>query len=619
MEKEFQSEFKKFSREEFPEERQEVAGVIKEKRHIYFEHHKELSSRIQELFDKSEEKKGKVSKIIKEIENLKQALSERKKSKFLEFLNYFEIKKLSKELSGKSLTQDQFEEEYQQAVVLLQSLEQEAQNKRELLEAKEYLKDFYYRQSKEWEEYQEEDKAKNIASVAQHYNVAVVHGIHPNFVPGDNSLLNRNVDWQTKLKIILALEPTLSASTIKNGDTFRNMWARMGVLLSDGSIENAMPSDSGTRAKSLKKREIGAIKRPNKVSDQIGEAINQRDQNSYNELTIESPKVAGFYVCPERTSGGHIGNDLVEIEEIIREVQEIGLPLYIIQDGVIREAEYNPQLKELVPKLTITSEQLIQERFDMPVEQKQKIKEELLVDVPFKLEFLEAKCIDARFRGGQTYIEINAPKDIDLFGQEQIKYERDSNGECGELSLGHDIEGKSENMDVRVVQSLRGVDSSVEYFIDQGKLLRRWKSKAFKEGFHGSVIKYIEEFDKYKSGFINLTGFMTEKLNRPIETNDDYILGMEEAVERWTKLMKGIIQEKYNGQIDFHKEVLQELAFHLYGFGEQAEFFHDLKTKEKCFDLANKVLLFEKYTGIIQRRIDEYGRFKITEEDLLES
>ncbi|MDP2951164.1 MAG: hypothetical protein Q8N55_02145, partial [bacterium] len=169
---------------------------------------------------------------------------------------------------------------------------------------------------------------------------------------------------------------------------------------------------------------------------------------------------------------------------------------------------------------------------------------------------------------------------------------------------------------VQKVNSLIGISSEIEYFVDEGKLLRRWKSKNFKEGFHGSTIRYIERFDEFQSGYINLTEFMTEKLDRPINANEDYILGMEDAIIRWTKFKNDVVEEKYKGQINFYNEVLKSISCHLYGFAEQAEKFKDEDARQKALALANQILPYEQYTELLKKRINDKGRFKITEKDL---
>ncbi len=602
-----EEKIKQFSRKFFPEERKETANLIKERRASYFQHKNNFTERISELSLMAEEKKEDIQEIIQEIQGLEDDLSKCQKSIVLKVLNYFEIKKLREEIASKSLNSEQFEAEYQKIIDLIQPLEDQLKNKQELSEAKNYLEDFYQKKSKEWQEYQEEEASREVSNVAGSYDVFIVHGIHPNFVPGDNSLLNRNVDWKTKLKIVLALEPTLSASTISEGDSFRNMWARMGVVLNGGLIEKAMPLDSGTKAESLRKRTIGKLKMPDKVSEQIKEAIGLRGKESYNELVVQNPQVAGLYISVDET-GNTIRRDVVDLKEIAQAAEDFGLPIFLIEGGVLKEANYNLDLDEMVSLKRIDPKELLKKKIKITPEQKESLKENLFIDPPFKLEFFDAQLFDARFHGSQTYIEINAPKNLSSFAGEIIEYQQDPGGESGEE--------KSSNEKVQKVNSLIGISSKIEYFIDGEKLLKRRKSKKFKEGFHGSDIRYIEKFDEFQSGFINLTEFMTEKLDRPINTNEDYVLSMEDAIIRWTKSKNDIVEEKYKGQIDFNNEVLERIACHLYGFAEQAEKFKDEDAQQKSFALANQILPHEQYVELLKKRIDNQGRFKITEKDL---
>ncbi|MBM4177544.1 hypothetical protein FJ208_01970 [Candidatus Gribaldobacteria bacterium] len=608
---------KKFSKEFYPDERKKLALQIKEKRRPYFERQKELTHQVKQLVADAQEKKRAINDSIEEIEELEQSLDKRKKSIFLEILNYFEIKKLKKEICNKVLNKDQFEDEYQQISASLQSIARLFGEKQELAEARNILNDFYESKSKEWQEYKEEEGLRKVDAVMENYQVAIIHGIHPNFIPGDNSLLHSTTDWQIKLKILLVLEPSLSSSTIQNGDSYKNMWSRMGVILNGGMISLAMPNDSGTVAKSFKKRIMGPIKKPEKISNQIREAIEERGKHNYNELSIDDPKVAGFYICLDKFPG--IRQDLVPIEEIIQEISKYGLPLYVIQDGAINEAEYNKESGTIISKKKITLKEIAKKQFNFSSTQREKIKEELFVDPPFKLSFVEAKYAESRFYGGAAYIEINAVHNLDLFSGEMVKYKHDPRGEYGDFIINETGEQDGGDKHVRTIQILQGVGCKIQYYNDDGKLLRRTKRKSdgSRGDFRGSERRYIKKFDEHESGCINLTNFMIENLGRSINTNHDYLLGMEERINYWQAEKDRIKKEAYDGQIDFCDSVLRELAYHLYGFGEQAEEFHDIETKERACGLAERVVARKDYKDFLATRIDKDGSFMINEKDAI--
>ena len=69
-------------------------------------------------------------------------------------------------------------------------------------------------------------------------------------------------------------------------------------------------------------------------------------------------------------------------------------------------------------------------------------------------------------------------------------------------------------------------------------------------------------------------------------------------------------------QEDAPKQTLNELAMHLYGFAEQARDLGDSATAERGVALAATVMSEAEKNTLIESRIDEDGRVKITEKDL---
>ncbi len=89
-------------------------------------------------------------------------------------------------------------------------------------------------------------KIRSVENIMETYDVLLVHGIHPTFIPDANSILKAGTTWKDKLKIFLTLQPDISASTISRDDTAENIWSRIGVILAGGEITQASPYDSAT-------------------------------------------------------------------------------------------------------------------------------------------------------------------------------------------------------------------------------------------------------------------------------------------------------------------------------------------------------------------------------------
>src|SRR3989338_1043894 len=138
------------------------------------------------------------------------------------------------------------------------------------------------------------------------YDTFFVHSIAPFFVPAENSLLYDTVTWEEKLDIVLALQPTLSGSTICANETKRHLWAQMGVILNGGNVTNAWFQDHGTKARNLQERDAEGVIYMEDLEQRIARAI-RRENNPhwYNEFVIENPEICGFYVCQEKESVKH--------------------------------------------------------------------------------------------------------------------------------------------------------------------------------------------------------------------------------------------------------------------------------------------------------------------------
>jgi len=649
MEKE--SEIKRFSKEQLAEQRQKVAETIKEKRRQYFDRQENLSLQTEKIIQEAKDSEANLGKVIGEIEALSRQIDERDNNAFRKFLNRFRVpdkesQALKKLRSEKLTTKENFEQHFQQAQELLEQIDIDKNNKAELAEAKQAISDFYQDASEKWNEYLTEQEQAKIKTVIEKYNVLIIHGIHPNFVPGENSLLNIDVDWKTKLKIALALEPSLAASTIKENDSYRNMWARMGLLIRGGKIIKAYPQDLATVATAIKKRHESGTLMPKKVSEQIEEAVTKRADGSYNELNVEECQTAGFYFYIDQTEN-LIKNDLVDLDEIYQTCQELELPLYVIKNGLLYESLYHPDLKKVeIQREQVIKDQLkdvrpsqeqavrkkvIQEleesygqyvdsmlgkqitpqevsgsQLQLADERKDAIKQELFTDPPFKCTFPEAECINSKFSGEGTYVEINALIKKDDFPNEEI----DSGFFAKDCGVRFAPDEK-----VKKIAKIKQIgNKSVEYFIvnDSQFYRRSWSSR--------DKLFWLYQMDNMNlnNGYINNLNTLTgnEKLSLPLISNENYLKGMGDRIrEVAEKYQKSVNDNEPKQLVGFCQERLNNLIYHLYGFGDKAKELGDNETAEIAFEIANQYLPQETYREVVGRRLDAKGRFVITEAD----
>lgn len=117
-----------------------------------------------------------------------------------------------------------------------------------------------------------------------------------------NSNISGRATVEDDLDTILAFEPSIPTSTVSLGSE-HGFWenSHMGVILGGGDIQGAAFGDDNTRAK-LKYR--NGVK---SSAEEIDEMISGRDiTDSYNELTVNNPKVFGVFRRVRKNKAGEL-------------------------------------------------------------------------------------------------------------------------------------------------------------------------------------------------------------------------------------------------------------------------------------------------------------------------
>lgn len=593
------AQIKEFSKENAPEERERIAGEIRAKRETYFERKKTLGDEIHTLVEQMKERKIDGEKVAGEIEALEISLVTWRNSAIKRLLRHFQIKKQGQTISEKQRLQDTFESECGFMRARAEELHEQMADKKELEEAKTILKEFYREQSTA---YEQDKEARDVANITKEYEAIFVHGIHPYAHVKENSLLNEWVDWKMKLKILLTLYPTLSTSTIRAGEGGISLWARMGVIVSGGSVENANMTDAGTRAQGLKKR-VGWSDKKN-IAERVRFAILSKPQG-HNEFTVGDPEIAGFYITVDEPENQR--RDLAPIQDIVPFIKALGVPLYAMQAGEMYDAEYDETNVRFVLREKVSPQEIVSRRFHLDDIQKEQLMEEILSDSPFKIKSPELGFIGSRAQGKETYIEINAQDKLqEQPGQERMYTKTDR--EIGSLS---DLDGSQ----VRQIAEVNEIGFRIQYLVANNRLYKRQENTHSGEVF----VQPLRRFEKVHFNYIEIW-LSTHNLGRPVQNTESYLSGMEESIEslqhKQDRETKGSLHREPKSQYIPHDSWIGRLAFHLYGFGEQAGEWGDMKTKERAFILARRICSEDEYRDIVQKRIDNEGRFKITEEDL---
>lgn len=625
MEKE--QDLYKYTREHSQEERDQTAQTLYEKRSEYFGRQKNLTTQAEGLQQESESRETLIGNLAKEITGLEDYLSQLNKDILSRTGHLFEIKRVRKQIDGKKVEYEVGSEELGEITATLAELRQQQLDRHELEEAKQILGNFWQEQSQEWQNFQEEEKVRDVKNVCLRNNCAIVHGIHPTFTPENNSLLETGSTWQDKLKILLALEPVIATSTVHAGDDGNiNLWCKMGVILSGGRVQSASADDIGSLAKGIKERDdhgkmiVGLEKG---VQEQITKAISERG-NGYNEVIVQDPKFAGFFFCVDPSKNPYEGqtSKRADISEITEITAKYGIPLYMMEGGKLYRAIINEQ-GGVVQGEEVDIQSLMAQQYDIDGNREQLI-EDILDGAPIKKERVaeqEAAMINSHFGGREYYVTLLGKTIIrskDPAKYKPTPYVREPEEGGTQYKEGDKLMPLSEirrgrEKDQYYVYERTTFDPLIQGEKFGGWVVRRsWKRDGVV--LVGDIFDtYSDETDDDFIWFGIGSGF---RLDHKILSNDDYFTQIEMKIEEEIRNREET-KEKW-GDLWFNDQTqrINQLCFHIYGFGEQAAQQGDQETKQKSIEITNKYFPYDQYQAIIDSRLDEHGNFRLTKKDL---
>lgn len=438
------------------------------------------------------------------------------------------------------------------------------------------------------EQHESEGQRPDLKEIARREGLTFVHSIRPaeesatqrGYQNADAiSVLRESVDWRQKIDILLSLEPCIACSTVKPGDSSRNTYYGMGAILTGGAVEYASPKDVTSQATGFNKRQPGREKRLSDVDGEIRQAIDERPDDNYNEFGIRDPKVAGLFVCRNKKFNYAEDISLFPDEALATAAQERGLPLFVIVEGEVWHGQLDTGTKKIRPTKLANPDEVYDRPNGIVPEQKDGVLEELFENSPFNLDKIgcaEAKYVDGRFYGRQTAVELlaaTAPGSVDQL-------------------------------------TFHGVNKRVEYSLRDGQMWQRSevaRTKAWEVP--------VGQTSSLKFGYIDMSfGGSTMQIGERVGSAEEYLAGMGAVIEK--RRASALEPETYPGQRKFDEETIATLAYHLYGFGEQAGQMGNHEIAARARALAEQIVPKEEYEDVLHRRVGEKGKFKITRKDL---
>ncbi len=203
---------------------------------------------------------------------------------------------------------------------------------------------FYEKTANEKETFESQEKERDVANLMRQKDLLIIHGmpiLSEKTMAGMNQSVNsRELSFEDRFKIIQDVQPTISTS-IPSHDRYNNGLAyKTGVILGGGKVLSAKPADGNSTAYGLYKRipkttsdYFYATESAGTQKSAIEPTINvdriiprfSGGGSGYNEVTVESPEIAGLYYD---VTSGEISEE--DIRLIAKHARNLKIPLYAI-------------------------------------------------------------------------------------------------------------------------------------------------------------------------------------------------------------------------------------------------------------------------------------------------
>ncbi|MEI8337583.1 MAG: hypothetical protein WCF92_00370 [bacterium] len=567
-------EVKNFSKRYSSVGRKKLVDEILDIRSKFFEKEKSNPER-SELIKTNEEELGLLHKELKQIEgeiheSQEQIAIRNSKlwSKIKDWIKKEELlEELKLEASQKKLidVQNQIKERYN----LISQTESVILDTSKLDEAKEKLKQFYVEQGKLKNMYEGEDQERDLASISKRDGIIFLHGLPTGERPMNETSENnevistRGLGTDTKLNLLIGLEPTISASAIREGDETSKTFYPFGVILNQGKVLSAYKEDAGTITEGVYSRRSKYDKQTQGTSIQqnsatkLQEAVDidpaQRNWGSHNEISIEKPGIAALYINLSQADG----YKPISITELKKYSEELNLPVFALYKGKL---------------------------------------------FPFNLN---EKYITRE--NGRIVENADAFKIGDELGNKSV----------GLSSITENGRGITKE------EKLECAKKAIEQF----PFLIKSKDKKLVEAFlDGSNVDYSGK-SGYEKFLNNVKVFKEQEaaggavFSNP-GTLSDYLKQNKEDLMDWKKRIDGTHTEtvgtKQNSRAarNYARQQFEQNIFGLYGFAKEAEEMGDTATAKEAFLIIEEFYPISKCDELLKKRVDEKGEFKILEEDI---
>jgi|694.fasta_scaffold05653_9 hypothetical protein len=256
----------------------------------------------------------------------------------------------------------------------------------------EELESFYKEQEAIRVEFLETLDERQVEDIMNQYDVIFTHGIPLDSMKNtshNNTVIDtESIKLETKIKLILGFQPTISACVIKVSEQSPNAhYYKFGLMIGRGTVMLAHNRDTATVAENMYSRRLkdGEYNKDGEknsyingknysffpenmvnhsiqtnIQENIRQAIEEpvggKSGDARNEVVIENPDAIGFYIDLNTEIGD------VELIQIVKIARNVGLPIFGLKNGRIFSLQDNGQEEINLDELHISEELTEQKR-----------------------------------------------------------------------------------------------------------------------------------------------------------------------------------------------------------------------------------------------------------------
>jgi len=346
---------------------------------------REYKRDISGVFESVLKNKVKVENIYTEIDKIQLDIDSLQVNSIKKIFNYFKINKLNKERLTKEEQISLLRKDISSAEQLIIELSDQIEVKDKTEKILKYTKD-HFKDSPEYmdkiEKIEKEHEMRSIKSSIIRNNAFIFHGIKDKKsgdVKEQESALKQEVSQDVRIKIAMALEPSLSTSSFRNDGAKQRLWSDIGLLLREGHIDAADSSDMHTEVKGINDRDNLKIT----TTSDIDRIMMQKRKTWdgmywYNEIVVRNPKYAGLCV-----SSLEINKDLAKLSE------ELDIPIFF-HDGKGRVFETALQSETnkfiLIQGREVTPSDIANSKYDISQEKRKSLIQEVVKEDIFHID-----------------------------------------------------------------------------------------------------------------------------------------------------------------------------------------------------------------------------------------